>query len=178
MPNWVYNVVKVMGNDKEAIVEFLKQHIKDNLFDFNTIIPEPEDEQSCPREYNFNKNNGRFGGKGTLESTPDREWFNWYDWRIDNWGTKWNSGGGQYFDYDGILKSEGYIEIAIHFQTAWSMPMPVLKKLLEMHPELYVTVEYYSTENGECGGLYVGFDNEGIIHYRWKLDDYFEETLI
>ena len=179
MPNWVYNVIEMRSSDGEELVQFLKQHIVDGIFDFNTIIPEPKTEEDCPREYNFNKSRGRFScNADILENPPERKWFNWYDWRIEYWGTKWNSGGKQYFDYDKILKDEGYRSVRIHFQTAWSAPKPVFKKLLEMHKDLgdlAIDIIYYSTENGECGGLYL-CDGD-INHYRWKFTDYYDEIL-
>ena len=48
MPNWVYNVIEMRSSDGEELVQFLKQHIVDGIFDFNTRIPEPETEEDCP----------------------------------------------------------------------------------------------------------------------------------
>lgn len=44
----------------------------------------------------------------------------WYDWRIENWGTKWGA-------YD-IYVSDNEIE----FDTAWSCPFEILDKLAEI----------------------------------------------
>lgn len=44
---------------------------------------------------------------------------NWYDWRIENWGTKWNA-------YDTSLNKDVN---TIVFDTAWSCPFPVLEEL-------------------------------------------------
>lgn len=46
----------------------------------------------------------------------------WYDWRVSNWGTKWNAYGCQY------IKEEN----EIFFDTAWSCPLPILDKLAEL----------------------------------------------
>lgn len=44
----------------------------------------------------------------------------WYDWRCDNWGTKWNA-------------CDVYVgRDIIEFNTAWSCPLPVLNKLAEL----------------------------------------------
>jgi hypothetical protein len=52
--------------------------------------------------------------KGT-EAPADKP--NWYDWCVENWGTKWNS-------YDGNVTEDG-----ISFNTAWAPPTPVIVAL-------------------------------------------------
>lgn len=42
---------------------------------------------------------------------------NWYDWSIDNWGTKWGTYNAEAFDFGG----DGDV-IAIKFQSAWCAP--------------------------------------------------------
>ena len=53
------------------------------------------------------------------KSTQDRRW---YEWRKENWGTKWDV-------YDPIIEEEPYVEltgpsndIGVNFLTAWSPP--------------------------------------------------------
>ena len=73
MPNHICNIVKVKG-DSEEVKNFMESVAKEKAqykneatgygtIDFNKVIPEPE-----------YKNNT-----------------DWYDWRIQNWGTKWNA---------------------------------------------------------------------------------------
>ena len=45
----------------------------------------------------------------------------WYDWRVSHWGTKWNA----YYQYSDSDDSIG-------FDTAWSMPEPILRKLAKI----------------------------------------------
>lgn len=54
----------------------------------------------------------------------------WYSWSIENWGTKWNA-------YE---QSEE--ENLICFDTAWSTPFPVIKRLSELFPKVQITLEY------------------------------------
>jgi len=62
----------------------------------------------------------------------------WYQWSIDNWGTKWNS-------YDvSIHRSPSTLEIV--FNTAWSFPLPVFAKMQEMFPDLAFTT--HSVDEG------------------------------
>ena len=181
MPNWIVNVLEIHGNtsktSREAVVSFLKQHlhVRDYdapevqiIFDFNTVIPAPD------RELEYVPLKERLG----LGHSPQPD----INWRRRNWGTKWNSSGNQYFDYEKILNGETGISgtIRLVFRTAWHPPLPVLKKVILMHPELDITCDYYSSESEVCG--FIGrdpFDNDRIYHEHYKLtrDDFKQETL-
>ena len=65
----------------------------------------------------------------------------WYEWRIANWGTKWNS-YSNFYEGGSIL----------NFQTAWSAPKAVLLKLSEMYPDVTMELEYADEDIGSnCG---------------------------
>jgi hypothetical protein len=68
-------------------------------FDFNKIIPEPK---------------------------PEVE--DWYGWRVENWGTKWEG-------YDGRFNED---QTALSFSTAWSPPLPIIKKLAEITGQTFI----------------------------------------
>lgn len=67
----------------------------------------------------------------------------WYDWSIDNWGTKWNA-------YDIEEKPYG-----VYFETAWSMPMPVYKRLSSRFPSDYFCVRWASEDVGYYNGIVI-----------------------
>ena len=54
---------------------------------------------------------------------------NWYDWSIENWGTKWDACRPEELD-----ASDG--EWRVRFDTAWSPAEPVLQAMSEQFPEL------------------------------------------
>jgi hypothetical protein len=64
----------------------------------------------------------------------------WYDWSVNNWGTKWNA-------------SDSYVDgNTLHFQTAWSVPEPVLIKLSELFPKINILVKFADEDIGSnCG---------------------------
>lgn len=71
----------------------------------------------------------------------------WYNWCIDNWGTKWNAlGSGACIDDDTVV-----------FRTAWSAPTPVIEKLSEMYPDKDIVLKYADEDEGS---------NTGEITYR------------
>jgi hypothetical protein len=57
----------------------------------------------------------------------------WYNWSIDNWGTKWGA-----YQYEEVERRDGVFEFV--FQTAWSVPEPVFEKLAEKWPGLEIDI--------------------------------------
>ena len=110
MPNFVRNILYFDGENVQAVFDFVSS--KDSVFDFNKIIPEPE-------------------------NIAD-----WYGWRVENWGTKWNAVDAEIID-DGVM-----------FDTAWSAPLPVIKKLSELFPKIKLNVTCSDEDAGEnCGQI-------------------------
>ena len=68
----------------------------------------------------------------------------WYDWSIENWGTKWNAG-------DTIVDDE-----SIEFETAWSTPVPVFVELSKRLKDISIIVHYADEDIGSnCGSLVI-----------------------
>lgn len=120
MPNWVSNTVEINGTDKQIkeVIDFCLN--EQGEVDFSTVVPEPE---------TFPKSEG---------SLPD-----WYIWRLDNWGTKWNACESEADSDDGIMS----------FQTAWSCPFVWFKKLSEKFKDVKICIQYYDEDIGSNFGL-------------------------
>ena len=58
----------------------------------------------------------------------------WHSWRVENWGTKWEG-------YEGRFNED---HTAFSFYTAWSPPLPIIKKLAEITGQTFVLgyIEY------------------------------------
>ena len=89
---------------------------------------------------------------GITKETSDRliseyGFDNWYDWRNHNWGTKWDI-RGDIGTNDIDDESCSFI-----FQTAWSPPEPIVKKLQEMFPKLQIYGGYVG-EGFEYAGVF------------------------
>ena len=145
MPNHVTNVISFSG-DKSRISAMLKEIQNDEhgigSVDFEKILPMPD------TVYN--------GSLGIRE----RELYgenNWYDWRIGNWGTKWNSYGYT----ENTTLQDGKIK----FLTAWSAPHPILQKLSEMFPDVKMEHEWADEDIGMNCGRYVYYDGERVEEY-------------
>lgn len=119
MPNWVKNkIIAHSQEDFKKLLEFVRLVKNEDgtrdLFDFNKIVAEPQTMEQCPADY-FIPNEKDRG----YEQLENREWFDWYNWHLNFWGTKWNSCDTQIDD--SIM--------TIMFDTAWSEPQEIAKKL-------------------------------------------------
>jgi hypothetical protein len=94
------------------------------LFDFNKLVPMPEEVKES---------------KGMDGPFPA-----WYDWSVQHWGTKWNTGVAK-FETDKDCKI-AVTPDKLYFETAWSCPVPIFKLLAEKFPEHEITIRAYECE--------------------------------
>ncbi|MBR0510000.1 MAG: hypothetical protein IJJ85_07760 [Clostridia bacterium] len=72
----------------------------------------------------------------------------WYEWCIQNWGTKWGACGYELgMDYGTNCK-------ALWFETAWSPPVPVIEELARRFPELEFTHRWADEDIGHNCGMH------------------------
>jgi hypothetical protein len=148
MPNHTINNVDIAvntGEEKEvlALAELKnKLNISENQFDFEGIIPSPN-WLKIPNE------------DGELPTLVKEEWGEmhrwkdgsqddrWYYWKIDNWGTKWNS-------YNVEVESNFDDELTVSFDTAWAPPIEIFEKIKEYCEEYNLALrwEHLQEEDG------------------------------
>jgi hypothetical protein len=85
----------------------------------------------------------------------------WYEQRLNKWGTKWAG-------YDLVIG-----ESAIDFFTAWSPPVPVIRKLAELHRDLVFRLEYYEPGNAFRGKVTAKWKAGGVLleDNSWNMTD-------
>lgn len=125
MPNHVLNHV-TFDSRFDEIREYVKG--ENGIFDFNKIVPMPDDV---------------YASREILSENPL-----WYDWSIENWGTKWNC-------YEQEHSHNGF-----QFWTAWSAPEQIYIALSKQFPDVVITVDFadedtggYCTLLGNCGTI-------------------------
>ena len=87
----------------------------------------------------------------------------WYEWSINNWGTKWNA-------YDCIeIEDAAEARKELCFNTAWSAPHPILSKLAQMYPDVEIEHEWADEDFGH---------NLGRVKYKGDtiLEEYIPKT--
>lgn len=101
MPNWCMNDLRISG-DTEEILRFIEDNKTDGEFCFKTLFPEPE------------------------YANPE----DWYEWRLQNWGTKWDVDGNVDVNK---LDDDLY---RLYFTTAWSPPIHWFETVVKNYPTL------------------------------------------
>jgi hypothetical protein len=150
MPNWCNNTIEIKGST-ETITKLWEGATAegDNGGLLNAMVP-------MPKALNDT----------TSPTPPDSEqpvvdgFDNWYDWRVSNWGCKWdvNTEGLEFHDH-----GDGTAEITGWFDSPWGPPIGAYEKFCDDMDGVYL--EAFYEESGMC---FVGcFDSEGG-------DDYYE----
>lgn len=122
---------------------------KRRLVDFALVIPEPD------RMFH-----GGCNGQHP-HPHPDGGVYDhcWYNWNVENWGTKWNAYDVAWEDLD-----DGRVQL--NFDTAWSHPEPVITALSKKFPYEVLEVRYADEDLGSNCGTYKirdGIAYDGVI---------------
>ena len=133
MPNWCENELSI-GGDRADLRRFRKEAKGgDTALSLNKLYPMPrelEDTQAPSA-----KPNERLLEKYGAD--------NWYDWRIKNWGTKW--------DVEAKLAEKGDGWLVYRFDSAWSPPIAWLEKVARDYPMLSFRLKYDEPGVGFAG---------------------------
>lgn len=153
MPNHCYNEITFIG-DEERLQEIFDKHFPqdangENAFDFNTVIPYPEEFKAQDAIAAEAREKGDWSVKDGYNAGG-------YDWCCNNWSTKWNA-------YDQNLEFNGD-EFYAEFYTAWSPPENVIRKLMEMYPDVEISAAYEEAGMG-FEGTFEMVNGEFIDNY-------------
>ena len=189
MPNWVFNGLTIEGNP-EQVKKLMKQMNKpfkspvqtiglgDLSFAVKSVLyPNPIfafhniysylDAGITDEEY-----------IGQPPRTEDfKDWLkfetnDWYNFNNREWGTKWDVAVAHDEEYpdtymEDTVNGENHV-VYYNFNTAWSVPVPALKKLSAQYPTLLFTLSY--EEETGWGGEMEFLRGEVISNseYGWK----------
>lgn len=157
MPNVTINILKMKDIGKKDWFVSGVETFRDGserpyfYFDFNNIIPEPETEEECPDRYNLN-----ITPDDSIQIRTDKPWFNWYEWKYDTWGTKWNGFECKIINDD-----------AIKFETAWSPADGVMQELSKTYYKDRVLLLFYNDEF-DCNWYVNEYRNGDITSFSFS----------
>jgi len=158
MPNWMRTALEVSG-DQKLQQEFFAAigNGSEQPIDFEKLIPPPA-----------NIFRGNFGETERVYC-EENNLPNWYDWNRENWGTKWNAARGE------LRPSKQGDSTVLFFDTAWSLPLPILEKIEDMLMNEFLGLEIYGEfiEEGYAvaGVILMGKDGGDIQ----EIDIYFDQ---
>lgn len=126
MPNFCENKLTVKGEAAEVERFVSEQHARieyrERPISFTKSVPMPDH---------------IYQGGLTQEERERYGANNWYDWSIENWGTKWDATStGEWSAPEGSGIAE------IYFETAWAPPIPWLITTSTVYPELEFSLRY------------------------------------
>jgi hypothetical protein len=133
MPNWCDNDLFIYGSEQD--LKKIKEQVTNEAgeFDFGKIIPEPD----TPDYFTDNLSSE------DMKNHP----LNWYEWRIENWGTKWNA------SESAVLEVDETEVLRAWFQTAWSPATPITLALSKQYPNVVIEHKYIEEGMAFCGVL-------------------------
>lgn len=116
MPNWCNNTVEITHEDP-AMLERVRKAFKEGGL-LNEFFP-------CPAELHEHESPMRDKVLETrfLEQYGAKDW---YDWQVNNWGTKWDVGG------DGSEAQDIPSGLMLTFDSAWAPPVDAYAKLVDL----------------------------------------------
>ena len=159
MPNHCHNRVTFYSDDSTAILKLHRIWMSgiDNNDDsetrqtvFGHFVPEPDWtkiplKESELKEYSFSDPRGDVGElpvmsdepcKGLHFASTGRQDDRWYNWRVQNWGTKWDCYSLEIDDTD---MPHGF---EVNFETAWSPPEEVCYAIKDQYDDLSISWFY------------------------------------
>jgi hypothetical protein len=173
MPNWCYNRLSVTG-DRESLVKLTeaitRKHdsslaettmsVEQVDYDLTVLFPVPEplairavifntdstDPEHIALLAQYAENKAKFGVT------------NWYDWCVDNWGTKWSP---RIQEWEIIDHSDGSGGIYAYYETAWSPADGLIREVSKQFPTLLFIVT--SDEEGRSFACVSAFSNGEMV---------------
>jgi hypothetical protein len=151
MPNWCNNTLTLEHENPAMVARAKAAFLNGRLL--AEFIPVPTDLQIVAGSVGDAVEQAKLVEQTELNRVT-HGYGNWYDFCVNEWGTKWDVGGD-----DGVLNDiEG--GIIVSFDSAWAPPCAAYEKLTEMG--FKILAMYY-----EPGMAFAGVWEDGI-------DDYYE----
>ena len=156
MPNWCNNTLSIQG-PTETLKPLWEETKKTGLLQAMKPMPKELEDTTSP-------------SSSANKPQPMIEGFdNWYDWRVQNWGTKWD------VDHEGLEytdNGDGTASIVGWFDSAWGPPTEAFNTFCDDNDNCSLESFY------EEGGMdFAGHYNDGYDDYLEGIGDYAREVV-
>jgi len=155
MPNWCENHLVIAGKEKDLdiLISKIKEvpsHLSEKEYKsvdgyclFENFYPTPAD---------------LLIGNAPMNPTDEQKanlekygYADWYSWRIDNWGTKWQESNLFVAQEKHVSERGGIASIGFNFDTAWGPALDLFNKASGDYPNLIFCLYYEEPGMGFCG---------------------------
>ena len=158
MPNWCNNSISIQGGSN-TIKTLWEEATKEGSGLLNAMKPMPKELED------------------TTSPTPEGSeqpkvdgYDNWYDWRVANWGTKWDIDTTQGLEFTD--NGDGTAQISGWFETAWAPPIEAYNTFIEDMDGCSLIADYH-----EPGMDFAGIYDNGDDQYMEGLGEYCEQVV-
>ncbi len=164
MPNWCNNSINISGST-ETIKAIWDEANKEDSGLLNAMKPMPKELEGTtsptPQE-------GQAGYKGPQPKVDGHD--NWYSWRNENWGTKWDIDPGEGLEFTD--NGDGTAQISGWFESAWAPPIQAYDTFLDDMDGCSLTADYH-----EPGMDFAGIYDNGDDQYMEGLGEWCEAVV-
>ena len=154
MPNWCNNTLELSHEDP-AMIERAKKAFADGRL-LDEFIPVPKSLQIVAGRVGDDNDPKQIELEAQEKANLEAHGYKtWYDYCVNEWGTKWDVGGNDYNE----PQQDSPTKITMSFDSAWAPPCAAMDKLMD----LGFSVRLYYYEPGMCfAGIY---DENGDDYY-------------
>ena len=183
MPNYCNNNIVITGpNSVIDKIEKIANGDKGDLLQYFYPMPKALQDTTAPLQKDATKEEKAKAKENLKKYGYD----NWYDWRVENWGTKWDI--MEFYNIDRKEIGEDESEISLGFDTAWAPALGAYERFIDENSNCSLKAYYYEPGCDFMGEWDNGMDScfevakYGLDDDFWKqgigstLDDYFGIT--
>ena len=142
MPNWCECYLEINSDNNENLIIFFNDNKENDetVLSFNISVPIPENEED-----------------------------NWYSWRCENWGTKWDL--NEETNYTLVDNNLKYL-----FNTAWGPPTNWLITTSKLYPTLEFNLVYgepgmnFGGSTKIVNGEFIKIEEYSYSEYNWNMN--------
>ena len=183
MPNYCNNNIVITGpNSVIDKIEKIANGDKGDLLQYFYPMPKALQDTTAPLQKDATKEEKAKAKENLKKYGYD----NWYDWRVENWGTKWDI--MEFYNINRKEIGEDESEISLGFDTAWAPALGAYERFIDENSNCSLKAYYYEPGCDFMGEWDNGIDScfevakYGLEDDFWKqgigstLDDYFGIT--
>ena len=158
MPNWCNNTITLTGPKEKITAIYAKAKKDDALLQQLKPMPDALEGTTSPAPK-----------EGKVQPLVDG-FDNWYDWRVQNWGTKWD------VDMEGLELSDDGTTITGWFDSAWAPPIHAYEYFLTDNEDCSINSYYY--EGGmDFAGQWEDFADAEVTPSDFTADEMEDSTM-
>lgn len=172
MPNWCSQRLEVRGPSTDVVrfkVATQTDKTEGDERSLNHLFPIPDELTATVEGWNSDEDEQSKLEKAYANNLDKYGYKSWYDWALENWGTKWGA-CDVYENCDVVISRDGKSSTySLHFNSAWSPAVGLISKISEMFPSLMFGL-MFTEEAHFFAGFTVYKNGEMVADGEWDME--------